>query len=137
MTASVTVKLRPIVQCREFPFGMVGDPSMRTLMCEVAWEDQDKVLEYLRGGYILGYLMGGGIPDWFDPNCRANPIIHGHVQEGATPMTDGVWLWPAGLIYFIEKYNVRVPQEFIEHAASNRWHIDKEAVSRGSYDYDY
>ncbi|HKI35649.1 MAG TPA: hypothetical protein VKA46_27585 [Gemmataceae bacterium] len=137
MTANVAVKLRPILQCREFPFGMIHDLSMRTLMASQPWEHQAEVIDYLRSGYILGYLMGGGLRDWFDPACRANPIIDGCVQDGATPMTDGVWLWPAGLIYFIEKYNVRVPQAFIDHAKANGWRVDRESVARGVYDYDF
>jgi hypothetical protein len=137
MLANAAVKLKPVVQCREFSFGMIHDPSLRTLMGAELWEYQAEVLEYLRSGHILGYLMGGGLPDWFDPTCRANPIINGRVRDGATPMTDGVWLWPAGLIYFIEKYNVRVPQEFIEYAANHGWRVDRELVAQGVYDYDY
>jgi hypothetical protein len=137
MTANVAVKLKPVIACREFPFGTIHDPSMRELMAAEPGEHQVEVVEYLRSGYIVGVVMSADLPDWFDPRCRANPIINGRVEGGVTPMTDGVWLWPAGLIYFIEKYNVRVPQEFIDHAASSGWHIDKEAVSRGSYDYDY
>ena len=32
----------------------------------------------------------------------------------------------AGLIHFIEKYNLRVPQAFIDHAARQRWHVSGE-----------
>ena len=52
-------------------------------------------------------------------------------------MTDGTWFWPAGLIHFIEKYHVLVPQEFIEHAARNQWRVNKDLVRQGAYDYDY
>jgi hypothetical protein len=110
---------------------------MRDFMAAVPWEKQGQVLAYLRSGYILGYPMGGDLPDWFDNSQRANPVIEGRQVGGATPMTDGIWFWPAGLISFIEKYNVRVPQEFIEHAAASGWCVDREAVSRGSYEYDY
>jgi hypothetical protein len=137
MTPSVVFKLKPIIRCREFPFGMIHDPSMRELMTAHPWEHQGEVLAYLRSGYVLGYVMGGGVPDWFDPTCRANPTIDGRVWDGATPMTDGVWLWPAGLIYFVEKYNVRLPQEFIDHAARNHWRVDRDSVAQGVYDYDY
>jgi hypothetical protein len=106
-------------------------------MASVPWDKQDQVLAYLRAGYILGYPMGADLPDCFDSTQRANPTLEGRHVGGATPMTDGTWLWPAGLIYFIEKYNVRVPQEFVEHAAASGWRVDREAVGRGSYEYDY
>jgi hypothetical protein len=81
--------------------------------------------------------MGADLPDWFDPSQRANPMIDGGRLGGVTPMTDGVWFWPAALIYFIEKYNVRVPSEFLDHSASQGWRVNKDQVSRGSYAYDY
>jgi hypothetical protein len=131
------VTLKPVVHFREFPFGTDQDPSMREAASSQPWEHQEKVLEYLRSGYALAYPMGADLPDWFDRTKRANPVIAGKVEGGATPLTDGVWLWPAGLIYFVEHYNVRLPQEFLDHAARNNWQIDKEAVARGEYDYDY
>jgi hypothetical protein len=137
MTQDVEIRLKPVVHFREFPFGTPADPSMREFMAPQPWEMQDKVLAYLRSGCILAHVMGADLPDWFDPSRRANPIIDGQLEGGVTPMTDGTWFWPAGLIYFIEKYNVRVPQEFIEHAAASGWRVDREAVSRGSYEYDY
>jgi len=137
MPADVFVKLKPLIQCREFPFGMIHDPSMRELMTPQPWEHQAEIVEYLRSGYIVGIVMGGGLRDWFNPSRDADPIIEGRIVGGVTPMTDGVWFWPAGLICFVERYNVRLPQEFIAHAASHGWRIDKEAVSQGSYDYDY
>ncbi|HEX5273045.1 MAG TPA: hypothetical protein VFW33_21255 [Gemmataceae bacterium] len=138
MSTSAMTRLKTLVHFREFPFGMAPAPSMREFMASEPWEHQAEVVAYLRSGHVLGYVMGGGVPDWFDPTCRrANPIVDGKVEDGATPMTDGVWFWPAALIYFVEKYNVRLPQEFIEHAARNGWRVDREAVARGVYDYDF
>jgi hypothetical protein len=131
------VKLKPIVHFREFPFGTIHDPSMREFTSPQPWEHQQRVLEYLRSGHILAYPMGGDLPDWFDRGKRANPVIGGRPEGCVTPLTDGVWFWPAGLIYFIEQYNVRLPQEFIDHAARANWQIDKGAVAAGQYDYDY
>jgi hypothetical protein len=44
---------------------------------------------------------------------------------------------PAGLIHFIEKYNVRVPAEFVQHAAEKNWRVDQDAVPRCDYDFSY
>jgi hypothetical protein len=137
MAENTVVRLKPVVQFREFPFGTAADPSMRECMAPQPWEHQDLVLEYLRSGYVLARPLGADLPDWFDRTARANPLVEGRREGGATPMTDGVWLWPAGLIHFVEKYNVRVPNEFVEHAAKNRWRVDQELVRQGTYDYDY
>lgn len=137
MTQQLAVRLKPVVHFREFPFGTSTDPSMRESMATQPWQQQDKVLAYLRSGHVVAYPMGASLTDWFDRTRQANPVIAGHPEGGATPMTDGVWLWPAGLIYFIERYNVRLPEEFVAYAASQKWRIDREQVSRGIYEYDY
>jgi hypothetical protein len=130
MTQATATRLKPLVHFREFPFGTADDPSMREFFSPGPWQMQDNVLAYLRAGHVLSVLMGADLPDPFDPGARANPVIAGKVEGGATPMTDGTWLWPAGLIYFIEKYNLRVPREFIEHAAATGWRVDREAAAR-------
>jgi hypothetical protein len=137
MAETIATKLKAVVHYREFPFGTASDPSMRQFMAAEPWEHQAEVLSYLRSGYVLGIPMSADLPDWFDSSERANPMIDGRREGGVTPMTDGVWFWPAGLIHFIEKYNVCVPQEFIDHAASQGWRVNRALVSQGSYEYDY
>jgi hypothetical protein len=137
ITEEAVVKLKPVVRFKEFPFGTVTDPSMREFMAPEPWEDQDQVVAYLRSGLILAYPMGADLMDWFDRPNRANPLIEGQCLGGVTPLTDGEWFWPAGLVYFIEKYNVRVPQEFLEHAARHNWRVNKEVVPRRRYDFSY
>jgi hypothetical protein len=134
---SVLVKLKPVVRFREHPFGTVKDPSMQEFMASRPWEEQQRVVDYLRSGCIVALPMGADLTDWFDRANRANPIIEGHAVGGTTPMTDGVWFWYAGLIHYIEKYNLKVPPAFVQHAARNNWCIDREGVARQQYDLDY
>jgi hypothetical protein len=132
-----TVVLKPVVRFREFPFGTAGDPSMRDAVAPQPWENQEEVLQYLRSGLILGVTMGADLTDWFDPAHKANPVIEGRPEGGTTEMTDGTWFWYAGLIHFIEKYNVRVPEEFIRHAARQGWRVNKESIPPRRYDCSY
>ena len=137
MAALAVVKLKPVVHFREFPFGTMTDPSMREFMSERPWKDQDKVLGYLCSGHILAITMGADLPDWFSPPLKANPIVNGQFEGGATPMGDGVWFWCAGLIYFVEKYNVRLPEEFIHHAAEQGWQVTQPLSPDSRYVYSY
>jgi hypothetical protein len=136
-TEEVTFRLKPVVRFREFPFGTAKDPSMREFIETSPREDQDKVLAYLRSGLILAYPMGADLLDWFDRPSRANPLIDDQRLGGVTPMTDGVWFWHAGLIHFVERYNVRLPDEFMVHAAAQNWVVDREAIPHRLYDYSY
>lgn len=137
MTTLPTLILKPVIRCREFPFGTVDDPSMRAFMAPEPWPHQEQVLQYLRSGLILGVTMGADLADWFDRPQKANPLIEGQAVGGTTEMTDGVWFWYAGLIHFIEKYNVRVPEEFIQHAARNGWRVNKDRIPPAHYDCSY
>jgi hypothetical protein len=101
------------------------------------WKDQDRVLEYLRSGHVLALTMGADLTDWFDRPHKVNPVINGHLEGGTTPMGDGVWFWYAGLIYFVEKYNVRIPEEFVQHAARQNWRVRQPLDPSCRYLYSY
>jgi hypothetical protein len=131
------VRLKPIVRFREFPFGTASDQSMCEFMSPQPREDQAKALAYLRSGVILGVTMGADLTDRFDYPNKANPVIDGRAVGGTTEMTDGEWFWFAGLIHFVEKYNVRLPEEFLRHAGAHGWRVAKEAVPAANYTYSY
>ncbi|MGL4550314.1 MAG: hypothetical protein ACRC33_03930, partial [Gemmataceae bacterium] len=100
------VLLKPVVRFREFPFGTASDPSLRDAVRDRPGEHQDDLLAYLRSGLVLGVTMGADLTDWLDPPRSANPQIDGRPRGGLTEMTDGVFLWHAGLIHFVERYNL-------------------------------
>lgn len=134
---TTTVKLKPVVRFREFPFGTAGDPSMRDFMADSPRPNQEDALAYLRSGLLLGETMGADLIDWFARPAKANPVIEGKVVGGTTEMTDGVWFWYAGLIYFVEEYNLKLPEEFLRHAAQAGWRVDRSAVPVVRYDTSY
>jgi hypothetical protein len=37
--------------------------------------------------------------------------------------TDGVYVWPADLAYYVERYHARLPRSFWYHARDNEWRI--------------
>lgn len=39
---------------------------------------------------------------------------------------DGTWAWYGDLAYYVEKYHVRLPNEFIEHMKMNNWMVSPE-----------
>jgi hypothetical protein len=110
---------------------------MRDFLADRPWPLQEQVLGYLRSGLILGVTMGADLTDWLECSRKANPVIEGQAVGGTTEMTDGTWFWYAGLIYFIDRYNLRVPDEFIQHAARNNWSVDRERIPAVNYDCSY
>ncbi len=131
------VKLRPIVRFREFPLGTIHDPSLRSLIADSPWPEQENVLAYLRSGYIFSIAMGGAGRDQIDRSSPVCAVIDGRIVGGLTEMTDGEWYWPAALIYYVEKHNVCLPAEFVAHAAGHDWHVNKEVISEARYECPY
>ena len=65
---------------------------------------------------LLAFLAGGSLalhspglrPDLLDRD-RAEAVPVGYV-------TDGEWIWPLELSYYLEQHGVLPPQDFLEHA---------------------
>jgi hypothetical protein len=49
--------------------------------------------------------------------------------------TDGVYIWPAELAYYVRKYHLRLPNELVERMASLNWQppIEQEIDWEGLY----
>ncbi len=81
-------------------------PSLRESVDSLDQETAARVANYLGAGEPVVDVMGISR----DP-IDARTIISG----GPSLETDGEWVWRADLKYFVEKYRVQLPDEFIEH----------------------
>ena len=41
----------------------------------------------------------------------------GPLSNGTTELCDDMWCWPEGLAHYVEKHGIRLPDEFVAHAA--------------------
>ena len=86
-------------------------------------EDKANICEYLKNGYVMA-ACGGVVKDIIQPEVG----IIGSPDD----VTDRVWMWPADLQYYVERYNLLLPSEFIEHMKFNKWNCNSDVV----IDYD-
>lgn len=97
---------------------------------------------YPRKGRLLSYLMAGKVAAEYlgYSYCR---FQCGIVEEemGFRTLTDGHWAWPEGLAHNIECHDVKLPDEFLQHVASNKYQIPSgisdESMQELNYTYDY
>lgn len=63
---------------------------------------------------VIAHLLQGQIlADWTGQSwCR---FRCGETQMGAKDMTDGVYIYPQGLVHYLEIHQVKLPDEFIRH----------------------
>lgn len=58
---------------------------------------------------------------------------------GSCDFTDGVWIWPEGLAHYVEKHDVILPDDFVQHAARQQWKVpaNLDLKSLGDPDPEY
>ena len=107
-------RLRPVGFFRELDHGMPGGPSITDSRSGEAHTDETKIISYLSGGHLL-IATPGVVRDVFSPD---GPLIGSpHV------MTDGDWAWPRDLPYYVQRYHVALPGDFVEHMRRNGWDV--------------
>jgi hypothetical protein len=72
-----------------------------------AGPDESRILDYLRNGTAIWSEMSAG-PDVLDPDAPDLPGV-------GSLFTDGTWLWREDLPYYVAKYHVSLPDEFVAH----------------------
>jgi len=74
-----------------------------------------KLLNYLRAGYLYCAYCGYS-------SCRFN-CRHTYSFLGTAELTDGEWVWPDGLIHYIDRHGVALPEEFMQSLRARQWTI--------------
>ena len=93
-----------LIHYDEFGSGMCF-PSIKDFFQPKKYEEQDKIIEYLKNGKCTMASPG-----------RAIDVFTGEVIDmNVMYMNDGKYSWTSVLIYYVEKYNLRLPLEFEKH----------------------
>ena len=95
----------------------VGDPSLPSI------HDAVRSTPHPEAERIIDYLINGVRDEVLFCGCHVPDILAPDDSFCVVPglVTDGVWLWPAGLAYYVRKYHVALPDEFIAHMKTNGW----------------
>ena len=106
------MKVRHVGFFSDLPHGIPAEPRLLDVIAELPIEDEKRLVEYLANGVL--FIASPGIVH--DVLSEQNVII-----GSADIVTDGVWAWPRDLSYYVERYHVRLPDDFIKHVLVNRW----------------
>ncbi len=74
--------------------------------------DESKILQYLEGGTKV-FVVPGLAFDLLDPTAKTigPPDVY----------TDGIWAWSAELLYYISRYHIAIPNDFVLQMRSHEW----------------
>lgn len=76
-------------------------------------EEKRKVIKYLQQSKVVARYRGSS---WCRFRCKKE-------VPGSTDLSDGVYIFPSGLVHYIENHNIRLPNEFLNSI------LDKELIS--------
>ncbi len=88
---------------------LIIEPTKDTIS-EIADENKSKILNYLKNGRVIAAVPG----IMMDVFTKANIV---GVGEWVV-RTDGIYEWDTLIIYYYEKYNLKLPKDFLEHISS-------------------
>lgn len=55
-------------------------------------------------------------------------ITNDEVIDPAILYTDGTWVWPGAVIYYVKEYNLELKEAFITHAIANSWMVNESTI---------
>ena len=107
------MKLRRQGFYREMPHGNEDDPSILLYIRDKS-DKEERIYQYLNEGIVL-VSCGGIVEDVVNPDngVAGCPDI----------LTDGVWMWPGDLAYYVKKYHLELGKEFVQGMEDGGWHI--------------
>lgn len=111
------MKVKKVGAFCELPHGDKANGLSLRECISTPHEAEAKIIQYLESG--IGWIACAG--PTIDVLDESSPLI-------ACPhvMTDGTWAWYGDLAYYVEKYHVQLPNEFIEHMKMNNWMVPPE-----------
>ena len=88
----------------------MGFPSIREYLQNEPYKFQEAVLQYLMSGNI--HMVTAS---------RFSDVITGELTDRELVyMDDGEYSWSSKLPYYVEKYNLRLPEDFDQHVLEKR-----------------
>lgn len=84
-----------------------------------------KIISYLQKGFPVLHWMGYS-------GCRICCET-----LGSKCLSDGFWIWPEKLEHYVDKHNIRLPEEFVRHMIKRNWKVSFSVKKDLSTSRDY
>jgi hypothetical protein len=97
---------------RELRHGSKDGPSINDYRRHSAQPNEPRIVQYLNVAVTLA-TTGSVVDDALDATKKAIAPLE--------IATDGIWVWPRDLAYYVRNYHVVLPPEFVEHMRKCSW----------------
>lgn len=93
-------------------------PSFYSSATDRPHENEDKIAEYLDAGHEHDYLSSRPV--------LKNAEDRGRLDRSGLNLTDGVWIWPSELAYYVREFHLALPDDFVAHMEANAWRVPED-----------
>ena len=100
---------------KEMPHGNSTCPSIKDYIGKEDISLIEKICTYLTSGVAIA-VSPGVVHDVIDPDKG--------VAGSPTAFTDGTWVWPGDLAYYVKNYRLKLADEFVKTMQDNNWMIN-------------
>lgn len=109
---------------KEMEHGKETDDSILEHINKESDDFVSNICNYLESGVVF-IVSPGTVTDVIneDNGAIATPSIY----------TDGKWVWPEDLSYYVKNYKLRIPKEFVDDMVNNNWEVN---ISIDDVDFD-
>ena len=117
------MKLKTVGYYKEMVQGRETDPSIYDFINKENADIIKNICNYLNQG-IAFIVSPGTVSDVIHPENGTVGI--------SSSYTDGVWLWPGDLAYYVKKYSLKLPEEFVDTMQKNNWKVSYKLCEEDS-----
>ncbi|HKI31754.1 MAG TPA: hypothetical protein VKA46_07790 [Gemmataceae bacterium] len=139
--------LEPVILVRELPPARSQMrqqfPSLRELVEATPAPEEPAILSYLAQGVVCGIYNDPALlvdvlqpGRWLDAACEHDPRLSGLALQPSLMLTDGAWVWPGVLPYYVAAYHLRLPRRFVQFAEGHQWKVDPSAIRPEDVNWD-
>jgi hypothetical protein len=102
--------LREVGYFSELRHGRSDGPSLRASLHPEGSQEEVHLVRYLRSASVLA------------ANGPVSDVLSGDpLPDALSVMTDGTWMWPSDLAFYVERYHAELPTDFVDHARQSNW----------------
>lgn len=106
-------KLKKVGFYKELEHGDSDGVSLKNAVNKLNFEKPELIILYLQSAKLLAA----------SPGLVKDVLGDGEIIDSLCIYTDGVWSWPSDLVYYVEKYKVALPSDFIKHMETVSWAV--------------
>lgn len=105
----MTVRFEDLISIERFKeFDKKYELSIKDCISQIASKEKPTLLHHMKKAECIAAMCSGTVDVITGENVPRERLI----------FSDGVYKWRTDIVYYLEKYNLKLPQEFIDYVLS-------------------